>query len=248
MFLAEPAVVAAVALVVFGAALVSSIAGFAFSALAGAALLYLLQDPVRTVAVLVCCSIAIHAYCAWSVRRHLEWRTLVPFLASGALTVPLGVWLLARMPADTFAAGLGAFLLAYGAYMALSRGGWSMRASVPRDATVGALGGLLAGLAGFPGAAVTVWSGLRGMGKDEQRALCQPFILLMQMEALLLVGAVRPAALPAETFCLYLPLAFLGAGAGVRLLQRMSSAQFDLVVRALLVVSGIALLAPALAE
>ena len=43
----DPGLVLAVAAVVFAAALVSSIAGFAFSALAGAALVYVLQDPVR---------------------------------------------------------------------------------------------------------------------------------------------------------------------------------------------------------
>lgn len=248
MVLADPATAAAVAAVVFAAALVSSVAGFAFSALAGAALVYLLHDPLQIVGVLLTCSLAIYAYCAWAVRQRLAWRTLVPFLLGGALTVPLGVWLLARTPMQTFAAGLGAFLVGYGAYMILRRRQTALRSGAARDAAVGALGGLLAGLAGFPGAAVTVWCGLRGLDKDEQRALCQPFILLMQLEALALVGAARPAALPAEAFYLYLPLAFLGARAGVGLLRLMSTAQFNLVVRLLLVVSGAALLAPLLAD
>jgi uncharacterized protein len=248
MALSEPAVVTVVAAVVFSAALVSSIAGFAFSALAGAALVYLLQDPVRTVAILVACSIAIHGYCVWSVRRSLEWRMLAPFLLGGAVTVPLGVWLLARTPVHLFAAGLGAFLVVYGAYMILRRDEVVVRSSTAREATVGGLGGLLAGLAGFPGASVTVWCGLRGWTKERQRALCQPFILLMQIEALALVGAARPAAFPPETFYLYLPLALVAARAGVGLLRRMSTAQFNLVVRLLLVFSGAALLAPVLAD
>jgi uncharacterized membrane protein YfcA len=244
----DPALVAAVAAVVFGAALVSSIAGFAFSALAGAALVYLLQDPVRTVAILTACSIAIHGYCAWSVRGALEWRLLAPFLLGGALTVPLGVWLLARTPLPVFAAGLGAFLVVYGAYMMFRRRELVLRSTAACDATIGGLGGLLAGLAGFPGASVTVWCGLRGWNKDRQRALCQPFILLMQLEALALVGAGRPAALPPETFYLYLPLALIAAWTGVVLLRRMSTAHFNLLVRLLLVVSGAALLGPVLAD
>lgn len=246
MLLTDPGVAAAVAAIVFAAALVSSIAGFAFSALAGAALIYLLQDPVRTVGILVTCSIAIHGYCAWSVRRSLDWRLLAPFLLGGVITVPLGVWLLARTPLHVFAAGLGAFLVAYGAYMILRREELVVPASTACDATVGGLGGLLAGLAGFPGASVTVWCGLRGWSKERQRALCQPFILLMQVEALALVGAARPAAIPAETFYLYLPLALVAAWVGVGLLRRMSTAQFNLVVRLLLVVSGAALIGPVL--
>ena len=142
------------------------------------------------------------------MRRDVEWRTLGPFLLGGALTVPLGVWLLACMPAHLFAAGLGAFLVAYGAYMILCRKEVVVRQCAAGDAMVG---GLLAGLAGFPGASVTVWSGLRGWSKERQRALCQPFILFMQVEALALVGTARPAALPAETFYLYLPAALVAA-------------------------------------
>src|SRR5262245_41899636 len=96
MWGSEPMLVLTVALVVFAAALISSMAGFAFSALAGGALVYLLQDPVRTLAILAPCSIAIHGYCAWSARHDLDWRELWPFVLAGALTVPLGVWLLAR--------------------------------------------------------------------------------------------------------------------------------------------------------
>jgi uncharacterized membrane protein YfcA len=246
MLPAEFGVVATVAAVIFAAALISSIAGFAFSALAGAALVYLLQDPVRTVAILTACSIAIHGYCSWRVRRDLEWRLLGPFLLGGALTVPLGVWLLASTPAHLFATGLGAFLVAYGAYLLLCRREVVVRSSTVRDATVGGLGGLLAGLAGFPGASVTVWSGLRGWSKERQRALCQPFILFMQIEALALVGTARPAALPPETFYLYLPAALAAACTGVGLLQRISTAQFNVVVRLLLVASGAALLGGAL--
>jgi uncharacterized membrane protein YfcA len=244
----DPGLVMAVAAVVFAAALVSSIAGFAFSALAGAALVYVLQDPVRSVAIVTACSIAIHGYCVWSVRGALEWRLLAPFLLGGALTVPLGVWLLAHTPFEIFATGLGAFLIAYGGYLMLRCKELVLTSSAARDATVGGLGGLLAGLAGFPGASVTVWCGLRGWNKERQRALCQPFILFMQLEALALLGTARPAALPPETFYLYLPLALLGAWAGVALLKRMSTAQFNLVVRLLLVVSGAALLGPMLAD
>jgi len=246
MYGTELALALTIAAVIFAAAFISSIAGFAFSALAGAALVYVLQDPVRTVAILTACSIGIHGYCAWRVRRDVEWRTLGPFLLAGALTVPLGVWLLACIPANHFAAGLGAFLLAYGAYMILCRKEVVVGPSTAADATVGGLGGLLAGLAGFAGASVTVWCGLRGWSKERQRALCQPFILFMQVEALALVGATRPAALPAETFYLYLPVALLAACTGVGLVQRMSTRQFNLVVRLLLIASGAALIGPAL--
>jgi uncharacterized membrane protein YfcA len=248
MLAADPAMAVAVAGVVFAAALVSSIAGFAFSALAGAALIHLLQDPVATVAILTACSIAIYGYCAWNVRDLFEWRLLAPFLLGGAVTVPLGVWLLARTPLQVFAAGLGLFLVLYGLFMLLRRRPFRIRSNATRHAVVGSLGGLLAGLAGFPGASLTVWGGLCGWSKERSRALCQPFILLMQGEALVLLGSARPAALPPETFYLYLPLSLVAAWAGVNVMRRLSTAQFNLVVRLMLVVSGAALLGPVLAD
>ncbi|HEY7241615.1 MAG TPA: sulfite exporter TauE/SafE family protein [Burkholderiales bacterium] len=246
MFGSEPMLVLTVALVVFAAALISAMAGFAFSALAGGALVYLLQDPVRTLAILAPCSIAIHGYCAWSVRRELDWRKLAPFVLAGALTVPLGVWLLARISVGLLASGLGMFLVVYGAYLILGSRRVLLRSSALLDATVGGVGGLLAGLAGLSGASVSVWCGLRGWDKERSRALCQPFILLMQIEALPLLRATRPAALPAETFYLYVPAALAAAWLGVALLRKVSGAQFDLLVRLALVLCGAALLYPAL--
>ena len=110
-----------VAAIVFGAALVSSVAGFAFSALAGAALLHVLEDPVRTVGVMVTCSLAIQGYAVWSLRRAIRWRALLPYVGGGLPTVPLGVWLLTHAPAAAFAAALGSLLSAYGVYL-LGRG------------------------------------------------------------------------------------------------------------------------------
>ena len=69
-----------------------------------------------------------------------------------------------------------------------------------------------------------------------------------QLEALALVGAARPVALPAETFYLYVPAALVAAWAGVAVLHRLSSAQFDLLVRLLLVVSGAVLLCRGLVD
>ena len=49
------------------------------------------------------------------------------------------------------------------------------------DALAGALGGITGPLAAFPGAGVTIWCGMRGWDKVEQRAVYQPYILIMQL-------------------------------------------------------------------
>lgn len=106
--LAAPAAEGEVALVVLVAALVSSIAGFAFAALAGSALAYLRFDPVEAVMTMALCSIAIQGYAVWQLRASIRWRALGPMLAAGAMATPLGVVLLIHIDAELYAAVLGA--------------------------------------------------------------------------------------------------------------------------------------------
>lgn len=242
----RPAALAAVGMAIFLAALVSSIAGFAFSALAGAPLLFLLGDPVRVVLTMVVCSIAIQSYCVFALRRSIQWRTLGPFVAAGMLGVPVGVWLLIRIPPAVFGVGLGIFLTAYGLYM-LFRGAPPKRPGTWRsDALAGALGGLTGGLCGFPGAFVTIWCGMRGWTKEQQRAVYQPYILVMQLAALAYLGFQAPETIGLNAFVLYVPLALMGASLGLAVFRRLSTRQFTLAVNALLLVSGIALFSGAL--
>ncbi len=241
MFIFEADMVAPVAAVIFGAALVSSIVGFAFAALASAPLVFLLGDPVRVVEVMVACSIAIQTCSVWALRHDIHWRPLLPFVAAGAATVPFGVWLLTYMPPAVFALGLGVFLTAYAIYM-LCRGappvlcgGWR------EDAAAGALGGLAGGLAGFPGSFVTVWCGLRGWTKERQRAVYQPYILAMQLEAFACLRVHSPTALGPELFLVYVPLAVAAAFIGIAVFRRLTNRQFSIAVNALLLLCGIAL-------
>src|SRR5205823_5164330 len=109
----------ATAAVLLLAALVSSIAGFAFSALAGSALAYLQMDAIHAVQTMVLCSIAIQLYAVLKIRESIRWSLLWPMLAAGSATIPLGVWLLAHVDGSFYALGLGAFLIAYGSYVVM---------------------------------------------------------------------------------------------------------------------------------
>jgi hypothetical protein len=235
------AAVAGAGAAIFVAALVSSIAGFAFSAIAGAPLLFLFGDPVQAVATMVVCSIAIQGYCVFALRRSIQWRALWPFLAAGMLSVPAGVWLLVRISPAVFAVGLGAFLTAYGLYMLFRGTPPVLRGTWRADAVAGALGGLAGGLSGFPGAFVTIWCGMRGWSKEAQRAVYQPYILAMQLVALATLGFQAPGAIGLEALLVYVPLALIAACLGLAVFRRMSTRQFTLAVNALLLVSGIAL-------
>ena len=93
----------ATALIVLVAALVASIAGFAFSAIAGSALAYLQVDPLQAVQSIVLWSTASQLYAVWKIRKAIQWRPLWPMIGAGIATVPFGVWLLTKAEPTLYA-------------------------------------------------------------------------------------------------------------------------------------------------
>src|SRR4051812_25107243 len=65
-------VTTAAMLVILGAAAISSVAGFAFSALCGAGLLHIIDSPVIVVQVMLICSIGIQSLSVWALRREVD--------------------------------------------------------------------------------------------------------------------------------------------------------------------------------
>lgn len=227
------------------AAALSSIAGFAFSAICGAIVFHLSTNQVRLVETMIVCSIANQASMVWAMRGSIAWRGLVPFLAGGLLGIPVGVWLLVTVSRTTYVHWLGLFLVVYGGYMLVRRPLVIRRQSVALDGITGFLGGITGGAVGFPGAFVTIWCGLKGWSKDRQRAIFQPFILIMQVVALVAIGLVRTS--PGGHLdvdwgdLLCIPGSLLGTGLGMALYRRLSDAHFANAVNVLLIVSGISL-------
>ncbi len=231
------------AAVVLLSALLSSIVGFAFSAIAGSALAYFKLDPVSAVRTIVFCSCAIQLYAVWKLRASIRFRPLWPLLLGGAFTVPLGVWLLVRIDASIYAAALGLFLVGYGGYVLMRReprvapgGRWTA-------AMAGALGGLSGGLAGLPGVSVTIWCSRRGWDKHQQRAVFQPYILAMQLLTMVCLRWQLPIGVQVIQDLAFVPFALFGAIGGLALYQRLNNAQFHRATSALLLVSGVGLLA-----
>jgi uncharacterized membrane protein YfcA len=228
------------------ASTVSSIVGFAFSALCGALLFHLMDSPIYAVQVMIICSIAIQLLSVATLWRSIDWLSLPIFLAGGVLGVPAGVYMLLHLPTSAYRDVIGVLLIAYGTYLLLRWPTRSLRVGPSWDAGVGFLGGVTGGLAGFPGAFVTIWCGLKGWDKTRQRGVYQPFILCMQPISLVFIYLMRPASLSATQLDVktlaFIPAALLGAWLGLRIFKRLSDRQFEIAVNALIVVSGIGLI------
>jgi hypothetical protein len=233
-----------IALAVFAASVVSSVAGFAFSAICGAMLLHLVDDPVHGVQIMMVCSIAGQSMMVWSLRRDIDWRQVSVFLAGAAFGLPLGVMALLALKAK-FGIAIGLLVILYAVIM-LVRPSGRLRVQNPLlDALVGFLGGITGGAAAFPGAFVTIWCGLKGWSKERQRALYQPFILIAQIAALVLLQAMsassgKPLGVGLDSLTC-VPAMLLGTVLGLAFFRRLNDRQFQIAVNLLLIVSGASL-------
>ena len=162
--------------------------------------------------------------------------------------VPVGVWLLPRIDAVAFKAGLGALLVVWCSAMLMARRlprlRWGGRVA---DGVSGLLGGVCGGIGGFTGPVPTLWCTLRGLERDVQRSIVQNFNLSMLAVSFAVhaaAGHVTAAMLPLLALvavCVLVPVLL-----GARLYVGISDAAFRQLVLALLTASGLALLAGSL--
>jgi uncharacterized membrane protein YfcA len=201
-----------------------------------------MDSPVYAVQVMIVCSIAMQLLSVATLWRSIDWRSLPLFLIGGVFGVPAGAYLLLHLSTGVYRDVIGGLLVAYGCYMLLQRAHRPLRAGPFADAGAGFLGGFTGGLAGFPGAFVTIWCGLKGWDKAHQRGVYQPFILCMQPVGLIAIHVMRPAALQAAQLdwdaLAFIPAALLGTWFGLRIFRRLSDRQFQIAVNLLLVAAG----------
>lgn len=230
-------------LAIFVAALVSSVAGFAFSAICGGMLFHLIDEPVVAVQIMMMCSACGQALMVSALWREIRWRPLLVFLAGAAVGLPLGLLALMHASPSLYGRAVGSLLLAY-ALFSIARPPVLLRRQHPLlDAFVGFLGGITGGAAAFPGAFVTIWCGFKGWNKERQRGLYQPFILLVQVAALAAIAMSLLDSHSTVSFDLgataYLPAMLLGSLLGMAFFRRLNDRQFALAVNVLLVASGL---------
>ena len=104
---------------VFAGSLVSGLAGFAFSAVAGAILLHWVA-PSTAVPLLLACSITTQLLTITTLWRSMRWRQCAPFLIGGVIGIPLGAKMLKSLDAQRLRELFSRiFLIAYSSYMLL---------------------------------------------------------------------------------------------------------------------------------
>ena len=229
-------------LATFAAALVAGLAGFAFGLVAAAVWLHILT-PVQTATLIIAFGLIVQGVAVWKLRHALQWSRLWPFLIGGLLGVPLGVAVLGFANPDYMRAGVGVLLIAYSVHGLARPAMKPIVAGARADTGVGLLNGILGGATGLAGMIVTIWCGLRGWPKDQQRTVFQPVgVSVFAMSALWLGASGAIGFDTLRLFAIGLPILLAGTWLGLKLYGRVDDAGFRKIVLTLLLVSGAALL------
>jgi uncharacterized membrane protein YfcA len=228
---------------VFAGAFVSGLAGFAFSAVAGAILLRIFQ-PLEAVPLMMACSIGVQVANLWALRHNIQWQGSMLLVVGGALGIPIAVHLLQNTDTQILRTGFGIIVALYAGYMLFrpTLTCFSGVGSRRLTALVGFGGGLIGGLTAMPGAIPTIWCDMRGMPKSDQRGLVQPFIAIMQLFALaLLLGHQSLPSKVVIDLAISLPALFAGSALGIVAFRNINEVGFRRTILVVLLFSGASL-------
>ena len=227
---------------IFTGSLAAGLAGFAFSAISGAMLFHWLT-PIEAVPLLLACSITTQLLSIVTLWSTMRWRQCLPFLAGGFAGIPVGTMLLAGVSPHTFALCFGAFLICYSGYMLLRPRLVVQDGGRLAEVAAGFVGGITGGATAFPGAIPTIWCNARGLSKNEQRGIVQPFILFMQIATLIYFSKLGIFATATwQTFFWCVPAVIIGTRLGLQLFGRIDDGKFRRIVLQFLLISGITLI------
>lgn len=203
--------------------------------------------PTAAAPLVVVCSVVAQVQTLPAIWQAIVWRRVLPFVFGGLAGVPVGAMILVEVSPQTFKSIIGGLLVVYSGFMLVRRSTPVVnRGGRLADGAVGIGGGILGGFAGLSGPLPTIWAGLRGWGKDEKRSVFQTFNL-----SVLVFAGISQAwggLMTAEVgrlVLIALPGTFLGAWAGRRTYGRLGKGRYDQIILALLLLSGISIVAAA---
>ena len=185
----------------FFGGITTGLAGFAMGLVVSGVWLHVLT-PVQTASLIVGYGLFVQAHGVWKLRHAVDYRRVTPLVAGGAIGVPLGIALLAYLEPAYVRFAVGVLLVIYSLYGMARPKLAPLRVSIPADAAIGVVNGLLGGLTGLAGPIVVIWCQLTGVPWAVQRAIFQPVILAVF--AMTAVGLGVGGAITAELVKLFL--------------------------------------------
>lgn len=202
------------------------------------------MPPVQAVALSLIMSVLSGIQGVVLVRKSIEWPRLGRFLLPALLGIPIGLQLLHQVDAGLLKIVVAGFLLLYGGFFTFRKGLPNLTRRTPViDGGVGFLGGILGAIAGLSGALPTMWCSLRSWSKSEQRAVLQPFnvVVLGLSAAVLAWDGVYDLQL-LISIAIALPATMIAAQVGIAVFKKLTDWQFRRLLIAMMFLSGAILL------
>lgn len=228
----------------FFGGLTSGLSGFAMGLVVSGVWLHIIT-PTQNALLIVLCGLVTQGSGIWRVRHSMSWRTIMPFIIGGAIGIPVGTALLATVEAGALRITMGVLLIIYSLYGLLRPAIGPVQGSVPAEVGVGIANGVIGGMTGLGGIAITIWCQLRGGPKDAQRAVFQPVMFMtFAMTAVSLAFANAYTIESMKLYALALPALIAGIWCGIKLYGKLDDAGFRRVILILLLASGISLVVP----
>jgi len=228
------------AVVIVGAFLVLGLAGFG-NGLVALAFLPLVMSPVDAIVLLTLYTVLATIVIFVPLRADFQPAGLPALLLGSVLGTPLGVWVLAVLPATTLTRLIGLVLLTIvvlewlGVYPERLPGrGWALGAGVAA--------GLLGAAVGTPGPPVVLYTASQGWSARTIKANLQAFFLVNQ--TVIVLGYWWAGLLTAQVWrytAFFVVPAALGLVIGMALFTRVDQRLFRRIVFAILFVSGLLL-------
>ena len=226
----------------FTSGFVIGLAGFGVGLIALGFWLHVME-PIVAGPLVAICSVVGQIRSIAPVRHDISSRRVFPFVAGGVIGLPFGVYLLNHVSGQDLKIGLGAFLIAYSiGGLAVKLGPMFANAGMLSDGAVGFSGGIFGGIAGLSGPLATVWCGLRGWTKDQQRATYQSYNLIILSLAVVAYASQGLLTREVGVFTLMsLPALLVGVQLGLMAYKRVDENGFRRLVLVLLLGSGTSL-------
>jgi uncharacterized membrane protein YfcA len=241
----------AIEAILFLSGTMSGLSGFGFSAVGAATLLFM--PPITEAPLLQTLSKANQLLSIEQLRADMpkSWKAFWAgpgyCILGGIPGAYVGIWMLSNLPAMQLMTVFGSILVLYSLYSLFKPAALQLRGfdGPIASAIVGFIGSAFGGFTAFPGAAVVVWLGLRGVPKAQNRAIVQPYIIMSQIFSLILIAAQHAEYFNHRYWVLLLwtlPAVLPGTLSGVMLYRRISDVNFRRISFLLLGLSGAALL------
>lgn len=232
-------------LVIFLAGVAQSITGFGFG-LVAVPLMTLFLEPSVAVPIIVIEGLLVNLLILARGMQHVQLRRMSLLSAASLAGVPLGVWMLAELDAQTLRIYIGGLMLLAGS---LFLAGFRRQVSheVAAGLPVGFSSGLLAGSISMPGPPIILFFANQGMDRDAFRNTLV-FVITAQLVLALPLYANR-GLLPAEALvwsAQIFPALLVGGFIGLRLSRYVGEALFRRLTLLTVLAAGVLSLATGL--